>query len=355
MEKGSINRDEIDLIELVRVIWLKRRFILIVTGVFLILGIFIALTTKAEYIASCKLLPETKGSTPNLGSLGGIAGLAGFDVSSLESQNGLSTELYPEIVNSVPFLDKLIREQVYFENEDTVISSFDYFETLERPSFLEIVKGYTIGLPGKVKSLFTSSKEAEIKDYDLVRFTQGEWEIIEAFKERLTVEVNSKISTIKISVEMPDAVAAAKVTDLLVKELTQSVIEYKIEKSQINLEFIEERFFEAKKEFETRQQVVASFTDRNRNITNPIVQTEFERLQNELNIAFEVYKSLATELEQAKIRVKENTPVFTILEPVKIPVYKSKPKKKKIVFTSILIGLFLSCTVITAQNYALKK
>ena len=338
-----VKDDEMDLVELAKVIWSKKNLILKVTGLFTLLGLTIAFTSKVEYEASCKLIPESQeGSAPDLGGLGGLAGLAGFDLSGLGAQGVLSPELYPEIVNSAPFLTKLINTPVYFENRDTTISSFLFFKEIEKPSLFGYLAEYTIGLPKKLKKLFSSSQEVHIKDYDLIRFSKDDWKIIENYKERLEVSVDTKTGIISVNSEMPDPVAAAKVTELLVMELTSRVTDYKIEKSQISLDFVRERFLEAKEEYEDTQQRVARFADRNRNITNSTVQTEYERLQNELNIAFEVYKGLATQLEQAKIKVKEETPVFTVLEPVRVPEDKSKPKRGIILIGFTFLGILVS-------------
>ena len=59
-EKKPISEDEIDLIELAKTIWAGRRLIIKVTAVFIILGLIIAFTSKVEYEASCKLLPESQ-------------------------------------------------------------------------------------------------------------------------------------------------------------------------------------------------------------------------------------------------------------------------------------------------------
>lgn len=349
-DKRIVQEDEIDLVELTKVIWSKRTFIFKVTGIFVILGLVIAFTTKVEYKASCKLMPETQEGMPNLGGLGGLAGLAGFDLSGLGGSGVLSPELYPEIVKSAPFLDKLINTPVYFEKLDTTLTSFEYFKEIDNPSLFGYVAEYTIGLPGKIKKLFSSSEEAKLQDYDMIRFSKEDWEIMERFADRLSVSVDTKTGTIGVSAEMPDAVAAAQVADQLVKDLSERIIAYKSSKAQINLEFIEERFEEAKQEYQQKQEQLARFTDSNRNITNAIIQNEYERLQNEMNIAFEVYKGLATQLEQAKIKVKEDTPVLTELEPVKVPEDKSKPKRGLILIGLCFVGVLISISMIIAKK-----
>lgn len=351
-EKKIIGEDEIELFELIRVIWAKRKFIIKVTGIFVLLGLFLAFTAKNEYKANAILLPESQeGVSPDLGGLGGLAGLAGFDLSGLTASGSMSPELYPEIISSTPFLNDLINEPIYYEKLDTTVSSFVYFKNIDGLSLVGFMAEYTIGLPRKIKALFRTSNEEFSEKYDFIRFSKEDWDIIQGFNERLSVMIDTKTGAINISAEMPDPVAAAKTADLLVNQLTLEITNYKTEKSKANLEFVDEMFKEAKAGFELKQSQLARYADRNRNISNSIVQTEYERLQNELDISFEVYKELATQLEQAKIKVKEQTPVFTVLEPVSIPTKNSKPNKPLILFLSIFLGLLVSVTVIVLKIF----
>ncbi len=336
-----MKEQEVDVAEMVREIWSRRKFIVKVTSVFVILGIIVALTSKVEYTATCKLLPEDKeGTSKDFGGLGGLAGLAGISLDL--GGSGLNPELYPEVVKSATFLNKLINTPVYFEAKDTTISSFDYFKNLDKPSLLGILVQNTIGLPGKIKKLFVSGEKSKQSPSEIMRFTEEDWSIIESYSERLSVAVDSETGTIRIKAEMPDAIAAANVTTLLVAQLTQKISQYKTEKAQVSLSFIEERFEESRNEYEIRQNQLATFADRNRDLTTAMIRTEYDRLQNEMNIAFEVYKSLATQREQARIKVKEDTPIFTVIEEVRIPETKSKPNRRVIVFVFTFAGLAVS-------------
>lgn len=341
-----LNGDEVDLRELIKVIWSKRGFIFKVTSIFMVLGVLIAFTSKVEFEASCTLLPESQKGMPELGGLGGLAGLAGFDLSGFGGEGALSPELYPQIVNSVPFLNKLINSPVYFENLDTILTPFEYFKEVDRPSMFGYLGEYTIGLPSKIKKLLSSSEETSLPNYDMVRFSKVDWEVMEGFSERLSVSADTKTGTITIHSKMSDPVAAAQVTSQLVEELSKRIISYKANKAITNLDFIKERFEEARTDYESRQERLARFTDQNRNMTTSIVQTEYERLQNEMTIAFELYKGLATQLEQAKIKVKDETPIFTILEPVKVPIEKSEPRRIVIIVLSLILGVISSLLIL---------
>jgi len=51
-----------------------------------------------------------------------------------------------------------------------------------------------------------------------------------------------------------------------------------------------------------------------------------------------VYNELAKQLESAKIRVKEDTPIFSVIEEATVPNYKSKPKTEMILLIWIFLG-----------------
>ncbi len=355
----KVEEDEIDLIELSRVVWSKRKFILKVTSGFFILGIIIAFTSKVEYEATCKLLPESQeGSIPDFGGLSGLAGLAGLDLRGLEPGGGaLAPELYPEMVKSTPFVVDLIHTPIYFEKLDTTISSFQYFDEIDKPSLIGYLSSYTIGLPGRLKSLFSKTNEEEYlseKNEEWVRFTKNQWALIEDYADRLEVSVENETGIVLIETKMPDPIAVAQITNHLVNNLTKKITDYSIEKEKMNLEFISEQFLKAEEEYRIKQEEVARFVDRNRNMTSSLIQADYKRLNNEMNIIFEVYKGLAAQLEQAKISVKKVTPVFTVLEPVKVPVERSNPRRLLLINLFSFIGAFFSIFMILFRVYLTK-
>jgi uncharacterized protein involved in exopolysaccharide biosynthesis len=287
----------------------------------------------------------------NIGGLGSLAGLAGINL-DMGRNGALTPELYPEIAQSTSFLLKVIMEPVYFEKNDTTVSSFIYFDKVYTPGYIDNLLNYTVGLPSKVRSWFREKPiiSSNEPNKNIIRLTSEEDRTIEKLLKRITISVDNKSGILTIKTEMPDAYASAQLAENVVNLLTNEIINYKISKAQQNLEFIQERFDESKKRFELTQKELALFTDRNQNFRTSVAQTEMQRLQNDYNIAFEVYKGLATQLEQAKIKVKEDTPIFTILDAPQVPLFKSKPKKVIILITSIFFGAFIGVIFITTRN-----
>jgi uncharacterized protein involved in exopolysaccharide biosynthesis len=126
-----------------------------------------------------------------------------------------------------------------------------------------------------------------------------------------------------------------KVKDLL----QESVINFKIQKSKEQLNFIQQRFLEKEKDFKAVQSKLARFQDRNQNIQSAQAQTILKDLQSQYDLAFGVYSELAKQLEAQQLQVKQNTPVFTVINPVAIPIEKSAPKRFIILFLWSFLGL----------------
>ena len=76
-----------------------------------------------------------------------------------------------------------------------------------------------------------------------------------------------------------------------------------------------------------------------------------ERLQGEYSIALNVYNELAKQLEQAKIKVKEETPVFSVLEPAVVPNEKAKPKKAMIIAIWLFLGGIVGVGVVFGRVF----
>ena len=79
------------------------------------------------------------------------------------------------------------------------------------------------------------------------------------------------------------------------------------------------------------------FSDANKNIILQSYRAEQVRLENEMNLAYQVYTSVAQQLQMAEAKVQEITPVYTVVERATIPIRASKPSKVMILAGIIFI------------------
>lgn len=346
--------DEIDLIEYAKKIWKGKKTIIYVTGIAFVLGVFIALLSPKQYSVSTVLVPQL-GSTGGGSSLKDLASLAVFNLGSTSQSSELTPIVYPQIVNSIPFQLELMHAPIHFEKVDTAVSLYEYITVYQRPSVIGTIKKYTIGLPGIILGALRPEKEELVVPEGvgptLICLTEDEDKIRKAMEEMVTLNVNSKEGYLTLTANLSEPVATAEFAQKAQELLQREIIKFKIEKSQADLEFIQARYDEVKHEAEHYQEIVAANNDRAKSTVSTLSQVEMTRIQNKYSIANSVYTELAKQLEQAKLQVKKDTPVFTILKPVTIPLEKSKPQKAKIVVIWTFLGAIIGVGIILGKDF----
>ncbi len=170
-------------------------------------------------------------------------------------------------------------------------------------------------------------------------------------KNKVILNVDDKDGIVTLSAVMSEPLAAAQLASMVQIMLQRYITEFKIEKAQAKLKFTDERYAEAKRQFEMKQEELAQFRDANRNFASAIAKTTEERLSNEYTVALGVYSELAKQREQANIQVKEDTPIFTIVEPVTVPSEHSKPQRGLILIAFIFLGGFLGIGLVLVLPY----
>lgn len=356
-EKNNItkgNEDEIDLIALARTLWDGRRAVIKTVLIFTLLGLFIAIFSPKEYTATTTMVPQINSPSAKMGGLSSLASLAGFNLDMNMGGNEISPMLYPQIVSSTSFQLEIMNAEYRFEEIEEKATLYNYYLNYYKPGFLSVLKKYTIGLPGVILKAIRGTEEEEkpVKsESETLRISKDQDEIRKKIEEKLTLNVNDKDGYITLSSRFHEAELSAQVTQKAQKQLQDYITQFKIEKATAQFEFIEGRYNEKKREFESAQRRLAAYRDANKNISSAIAQTELEKLENEYQLAFEVYSELAKQLEQSRITIKEDTPVFSVIEEVVVPVEKSKPKRSMILMIWIFLGGVLGVGLVFLNNF----
>ncbi|CAM1368952.1 conserved protein of unknown function [Tenacibaculum soleae] len=341
--------DEIDLLALFKTIWQGKKTIIRFVMIFGFIGLFIAVFSAKEYTASVTLVPQTGGSKVS-GNLGGLAAMAGINLGGA-SEESIEPELYPKIVKSIPFQKELLQTPLKFSHIPNIVSYEEFYIKHQQFNLLRFINEYTIGLPSKfIKFFKTNTQEQEDVSDSIYRVSLDELKFFKSIEDQLMIEVNAKEGYVKISFSMPEALPAAQMTKKVQELLQQSVTAFKTQKAKEEYLFIEERYAELKKDFEKKQAVLASYKDRNQGLSTSRSQARLESLQSEYNLAFSVYSELAKQLETQKIKLKEDTPIFTIIDPVSVPVIKSKPKRVMIFVIWLFLGIVTGVGVVFGRD-----
>lgn len=355
---GEGHEEEIDIKELIAKVWHRRRFIIICTGVFVLLGLFVAFTSPVSYTANTTLVPQM--GQQRGGNLGGLASMMGVNIGSSMAGETLSPAVYPQIINSVPFCKEIMETPIVVEKSDGVpITLYQYYTDKQYSSVnvLGVVKRYTVGLPGLlISALRSGAKEPTTVHTDsitgkVVTLTKEERRVIEAIKGGIQFNSNPKDGYITIGYSFSEPQPTAAIAQNMYATLERYVKNYKSQKQLDNLAFVEESYERTRKDFMDKQAKLAAFQDSNRDLNSAMARTTERRLSSEYEVAYTVYNELARQLEQAKISVKESTPVLTVIDPVVVPHEKSAPRKAIILMAFILLGLAASFGWVFGKPY----
>ncbi|MEI7525273.1 MAG: GNVR domain-containing protein [Mariniphaga sp.] len=354
IKRPQTNNDEIDLITLFQPIWLERKKIIkwiVIGGV---IGLMVAILTPNQYVATSILAPSGTDNSSKLGGMSGLGGLAAMAGISMNTSSGteLSPIIYPKIVSSLPFMLELMNTPLNFRELNKPVTLFEYYSELQKPNLLF---KYTLGLPAVIINAIKGEEpniNTAITINEPLELTLKQRSVFLTLKKLVSLEADPKEGILTLTTTMPEAKAAAQLGQRAQLLLQKYITEFKIRKAKANLEFIQQRVDETNLKFEAAQLRLALFRDRNKNVSLATAKAEEERLTSQYNLIFGVYSELSKQLEQSKIQVKQDTPVFTIIEPVSVPSKKSYPNRPLILILGLFTGAIFGVIVVISKRFA---
>ena len=361
-QQNQFQEDEIDIMALIKRLWEKKTFIIKVTCIFAVLGVIVAITTPKEYTASCVVVPETKGGAFSAGSLGGLAAMAGINLGAASGGEMLSPLMYDKLIKNIDLRKELMQTPINWEEYEHPVTILDYYTNPDyaKTSVMGTIKKYTIGLPGVILKAIRGNqekKEVAIPSTapQLSAYTQNELKCIKVFAPNFSIMADKKNGDVTISARMPEALAAAQVADAVKNLLQKYVIELKLQKAEVNYEYIQQRYDEAKVVFEQKQEEYAKFQDANKVLSTALSKSKEEQMRSEFNVARDLFNQLTTQLVQAEMKIKEDIPILTVVEPVQVPLEKSKPQRVKILFIWCFLGGVFGCGLILGIDWLVNQ
>lgn len=319
---------EIDLMDLLRKVIAMRKTLYKAAGIGLVVGIIIAFSIPRQYTVSVTLAPEM-GSDSKSGGLASMAASFLGGSSMGNSTDALNATLSSEIVSSTPFLLELFDTQVQTLDKELDTTLVAYLDTQRAPWWSLI-----LGAPGKaigaIKGLF-SEKVDTATAFNPFQLTKEENKKVETLRKAIQANIDKKTGITTLSVTLQDAKVTAMVADSVVAKLQQYIINYRIAKAKEDCTYLEQLYKERQQEYYDAQQRYAHYVDANKSLVLQSVRTEQERLQNDMNLAFQVYSQVAQQLQISRAKIQEEKPVFAVVEPATIPLQASNSRKMVVI------------------------
>lgn len=358
LEIDEDHREIVDIIGLLKDLWEQKRTILLALLAVSLIGLVYYSTSERYYWSQASLMPEDQTSRGGLGQIfDQYRNILGVGGGGIQQGEGISVMLYPYIVESLPFKIELMQQEVYFSDVDQTLTIFDYFDQHKPKSAGEKIFDYTLGLPFTVAGWIRGETERPPIDFSLYadfedpkRVDYRIQHVASELDQRISIEREPQSDFILVGAAMSTPESSAKIVQIVKRQLQRYVIEYKTEKAQQDLAFVEVQYETAKARYRATQDSLAAFRDRNINLSRASVLAEEERLQSDFTLAFDLYTTLSRRLEEAKIKVQEETPAFRVHEPAIIPGSFAAPRANRIVAGSVFLGLLIGIGLIYGRR-----
>lgn len=352
--QNANNSEEFDIVWLISYLWAQRKLIMYTVGGCLLLAIVIYFLKPRVFTSNAAILPIYEGSESGMGSLKGLASMAGINLGG-DGANGatITPDLYAEVVTSTPALLEIMETVplTWKEPEDTVMTLYEHTKADSILSIGEEILKYTIKLPFTIKEALSDKKkivfvEPSKDDFsqvprplvmDKVRINCAKW-----LREHISVTPDEEVNIVRISADGETPEQSAELATAVMQQLQTTITEYATSSAQKNLNFLQKRYDETMEEFTEARQEFFNYRDRHRDYVEERSSIERQQLEDKYNLSYSLLQSLQSEVEKSRLKLLAETPVFSIVEPVVQPDKKSSPKMLIHIIGGFVIGFVLS-------------
>ena len=302
-------------------LWSGKKFIITVTGVFVALGLVAALTMTKVYTSKVTLVPEL-GKTSSSSSLGNITSMLGLGGAiSGASSDAYNVTVYPEVVASTPFMTKLFDIHVS-DPEEGIDTTLIGYLTREKFSLTGMIIK-------PILSIFSTDSIETPKKVDVFRLTKKQARVVDVLNKSI-------------------------VADTVCRNLKEYITEYRTRKAREDLANYQKIADESYHAYQKASRAYAYYQDHNRGLILNAAISEGTRLQNEVNIASQVYSQMKLQAEAARGKLIDEKPVFAVIQPASVPLLPDN-SRKKILLIWTFIGFALSCGWVVFQDRVLEE
>ncbi|MBR6494281.1 MAG: chain-length determining protein [Prevotella sp.] len=315
------NNNVIDLRAIFAKIKERRRLFYITLPVAFVLSSLYILCVPRSYDTDVKLAPEME-SPISGGALGSLASSFGFDLSNMESTDAISPLLYPDLMDDNGFVSKFFNFKVVTADGTVSTNYHDYLLKHQKSPWWSDFAEW-------LKSLLPKKEDGVVGDgqFNPYVLSRTENDLIKKIQGNVKFNTDKKTGVITIKVRDQDKLICKTIADSVCSQLQTFITNYRTNKARIDLKYYTKLAADAKQDYERARQRYGSYSDANMDVVLESYRSKQEDLENDMQLRFNAYSTINTQLQAAKAKVQERTPAFTILKGAEVPVKPSAPKR----------------------------
>lgn len=317
-----------------------------VLGVPLVLAGLIAAWTvlqSSTYTADTTLMPQSGGAAGQFSQISGVAAQFGIEVPS--GQAGQSPQFYSNLLTSRRLLEDAVTTRYRTLPEREAGGNSQTTAQGEHPAESEeaavsdagtddrtLVDLYEVQAPSQPEAVAKAARR---------------------LRHAVSVSTNTETGVVTLEVTTPWPRVSKQVADRLIELVNRFNNRVRQTQASAEAEFVADRLQEARGELRAAEDSLENFLQRNVSWQqSPELRFEHDRLQRRVSLKQQVFTSLASRFEEARISEVKNTPVVTTVTPPEIPVRADPGRLPMKVVLGLVLGGMIGVFWAFGSEYA---
>lgn len=308
-----------------------------------VVSAIIIVDVPRTYTTSTTMAPEIENPVSSGGALSSIAASFGFDMSAVQSTDAISPTLYPDLMEDNGFVASLFNIRVVTADKSVDTTYYAYMRYHQDQSWLS-QQGDTI--MKKIEKMFPKSNnefkgntsKSQFNPYFLSKKDDG---IVNKMRDDIGISVDKKTGVISITATAQDPLVCQTLADSVRERLQNFIIKYRTNKARRDVEYYEKLANDARAEYEKTRRLYAKTADENLDVILESEKSKIEDLENTMQMQYNTYTAMNTQLEAARAKLRQYTPVFTMVKGADVPIKATSPKRMIFVAFCVFLTFFI--------------
>lgn len=330
------NTDLAVLNEAAQILKQKKKSYVKILAITFVLSCLIIFPQPRYYTCELKLAPEW-GANSSAGSIGSLAASFGLDFGSMQSSDAIYPMLYPELFESPEFLVPLFEVKVKSVDGKINTTYHDYLKDHQKKN--PLTHPFLKAL-GYVKKMFEEKDVSGVSGNTAInpfRLSKKDFSLMGKMKSKVDCIVDKKNNVVSIIVKDQDALICATLADSVRAHLQDFIINYRTSKARQDVAYYQALHDSALIEYKEATEKYSRYCDKHQNVILQAIISERDRLENDMAMKLTKYQTVSGQLENAKAKVQEQTPAFTVIKSPTVPIKPAGPKR--MIFVALMLVL----------------
>ncbi len=346
--KDAKDDEVIDLRDIVSMMWKKKWWYIVIIPCVAVLSAMYILNEPQYYETSTTMAPEEDNALSGGGALSSIASSFGIDLSQAQSSDAISPTIYPNLMDDNGFVTNLFNIRVKTADGTVDTTYYSYLRYHRKHSWFEeqqkgLTKFFEKLLPKK-ENVFKGNTSKEFNPYYLSKIDD---DLVNGIRKDITIDVDKKTGVISIATEAQDPLVCQTLADSVRNRLQDFIIQYRTSKSRRDVDYYQKLSDEARATYEKTRRKYAELADENLDVILETEKSKIEDLENTMQMQYNTYTAMNTQLEAARAKLRMYTPVFTMVQGAAVPIKPAGPKRMLFVLGMVILafGIISICAI----------